>query len=145
MAVYKPRFSLSAMSERGGIAARQRLTRDERRERILEAASQVFADRGYEGASIEEIAEAAGITRPVIYDHFDSKRDLHISLLELHVEQLLDFMGERVASEESSEGRLEAGFERVLRVRRDPSRTRGGSCSATRRRPTRRSSRRTSG
>ena len=98
------------MSERGGIATRRRLTKDERRERILEAASQVFADRGYEGASIEEIAEAAGITRPVIYDHFDSKRDLHVSLLELHMDQLLDFMGERVASEETAEGRLEAGF-----------------------------------
>jgi AcrR family transcriptional regulator len=98
------------MSGKNGVAVRQRLTRDERRERILEAASQVFADRGYDGASIEEIADAAGITRPVIYDHFDSKRDLHISLLDLHVEQLLGFMGERVASQESSEARLEAGM-----------------------------------
>jgi AcrR family transcriptional regulator len=98
------------VSEEGGVAVRQRLTKDERRMRILEAASQVFADRGYEGASIEEIAEAAGITRPVIYDHFASKRDLHISLLELHMEELLEFMGDRVASQETSEARLEAGM-----------------------------------
>jgi AcrR family transcriptional regulator len=97
-------------SEKSGVAVRQRLTKDERRAAILEAASQVFADRGYEGASIEEIAEAAGITRPVIYDHFESKRDLHISLLELHCEQMLGFMGERVASEESAAGRMEAGL-----------------------------------
>ena len=101
---------MTAMSGKGGIAVRQRLTRDERRARILDAASQVFADRGYDGASIEEIADAAGITRPVIYDHFASKRDLHVLLLELHMEQLLEFMGERVASEDSSEARLEAGM-----------------------------------
>jgi AcrR family transcriptional regulator len=101
---------MAVAREEGGVAVRQRLTRDERRTRILEAASQVFADRGYEGASIEEIADAAGITRPVIYDHFDSKRDLHISLLELHMEELLEFMGDRVASEESPAGRMEAGM-----------------------------------
>lgn len=98
------------MREEGGVAVRQRLTRDERRARILEAASQVFADRGYDGASIEEIAEAAGITRPVIYDHFESKRDLHVSLLEMHMEELLGFMGDRVASQETSRKRLEEGF-----------------------------------
>ena len=98
------------MRGEGGVAVRQRLTRDERRSRILDAASQVFAERGYDGASIEEIADAAGITRPVIYDHFESKRDLHISLLELHVEELLGFMVQRVAREDTSEARLEVAM-----------------------------------
>jgi AcrR family transcriptional regulator len=98
------------MREEDGVAVRQRLTRDERRARILDAASKVFADRGYEGASIEEIAEAAGITRPVIYDHFASKRELHISLLELHMDEFLQVIGQAVASEDTPAARLEAGM-----------------------------------
>ena len=91
-------------------AVRQRLTKDERRTRILDAAAEVFAERGYDAASIDEIAEKAGITKPVIYDHFSSKRELHISLLEIHNEELLAFMAARVGEETTAEGRLEAGF-----------------------------------
>ena len=57
---------------------KRRLKAGERRAGILEAASEVFADRGYVGASIDRIAEAAGISAPVIYRHFGSKqRALH--------------------------------------------------------------------
>ena len=49
---------------------------------ILEAASEVFAERGYAGASIDRIAEAAGISAPMIYRHFGSKRELYVELLE---------------------------------------------------------------
>src|SRR5919108_1205835 len=102
---------MAFVREDSGAAVRQRLTKEERRSRILEAASRVIAERGYWGASIDEIADEAGITRPVVYDHFESKRELHITLLELHVQELLVFLGERVASEASGEGQLRAGFE----------------------------------
>lgn len=49
---------------------------------VLDAGGRVFAERGYERASMRGIARAAGITTPVIYDHFSSKRELQIALLE---------------------------------------------------------------
>jgi AcrR family transcriptional regulator len=69
--------------------ARRRLSADERRARILEAATEVFAEYGYAAASMGEIATRAGVVASVIYDHFRSKRDLHIELLELHGEELI--------------------------------------------------------
>jgi AcrR family transcriptional regulator len=72
-----------------GDGARRRLSADERRARILEAATEVFAEHGYAAASMGEIATRAGVVASVIYDHFRSKRELHIELLELHGEELI--------------------------------------------------------
>jgi AcrR family transcriptional regulator len=63
---------------------RRRLPASERRERILAAATEVFAERGYADASMGEIAARAGVVASVIYDHFGSKRELALELLELH-------------------------------------------------------------
>jgi AcrR family transcriptional regulator len=60
---------------------KRRLPAEERRAAVLEAASEVFAERGYLGASIDRIAEAAGISPPVIYRHFGSKKELYVELL----------------------------------------------------------------
>jgi AcrR family transcriptional regulator len=69
---------------------RRRLSADERRARILEAAGELFAEGGYEGTSIDRIAHAAGVSAPVIYDHFASKKDLYTQLLELHSRQVIE-------------------------------------------------------
>ena len=58
-----------------------RLPAGERRDQILEVAVQVFAKNGYHGTSMNEVAEAAGVTKPVLYQHFDSKQDLYLALL----------------------------------------------------------------
>jgi AcrR family transcriptional regulator len=63
---------------------RRRLSAAERRELILAAATEVFAERGYGSASMIEIATRAGVVPSVIYDHFGSKRELAVELLELH-------------------------------------------------------------
>jgi AcrR family transcriptional regulator len=55
---------------------------------IERAATEVFAERGYQGASIDEIARRSGVTPPVVYDHFASKRDLYRRLLERHFAEL---------------------------------------------------------
>src|SRR3954454_8725643 len=60
---------------------------------------EVFAGRGYQEASMVEIARAAGITPAVIYDHFASKAELQINLLERQTEELLTFVGAAVAGE----------------------------------------------
>jgi len=93
---------------------RERLTRAQRRARILEAAARVFAEQGYDRAGIEQIAALAGITKPVIYHHFDSKRDLYIALLDLYRGELLAFMGKRAVNAPSPGGRLAAGLDAFL-------------------------------
>jgi AcrR family transcriptional regulator len=62
----------------------------DRREVIARAATEVFAERGYEGASIDEIARRSGVSAPVVYDHFSSKQDLHRTLLERTRDELLE-------------------------------------------------------
>jgi AcrR family transcriptional regulator len=61
----------------------------DRREVIARAATEVFAERGYEGASIDEIARRSGVSAPVVYDHFASKQELHRLLLERTRDELL--------------------------------------------------------
>ena len=71
-----------------GVAAK-RITGPERRRRILDAAAEAFAARGYHATSVGQVAEAAGITKPVVYDHFRSKRELFVELLENTRDELL--------------------------------------------------------
>jgi AcrR family transcriptional regulator len=90
----------------------RRLRAEERRERILEGALQVFAERGYEEASMTAIAKAAGISPAVIYDHFASKAELHMTLMGWKAETLLASVGAAVASApDDLKGRLRAGVD----------------------------------
>jgi AcrR family transcriptional regulator len=68
---------------------RTRPTRDDTREKLFEAAAQVFEEQGIGGASIEAIAAAAGFTRGAFYSNFASKDELIIAMLEDHVEQTM--------------------------------------------------------
>jgi AcrR family transcriptional regulator len=91
---------------------RRRLSAAERREQILRAAMEVFAERGYQEASMIEIARAAGITPAVIYDHFASKAELQITLLESQTEELLTFVGAAVAGDfEDTTERIRVGVD----------------------------------
>jgi AcrR family transcriptional regulator len=95
---------------------RQRLSSVERRELIRRGAMQAFAERGYEGASIGEIAQAAGITPAVIYDHFSSKAELQIELLERQTAELLGFVGEALQNApEGLEERMRVGVDAFFR------------------------------
>lgn len=69
---------------------RRRLSAARRRELILQAAAGVFAEQGYHGASMTAIAAAAGIAPSVIYDHFSSKKDLHLELLTRHARAMVE-------------------------------------------------------
>ena len=85
---------------------RKRLTAAERREVIERAALQVFGERGYHGASIDEICRRAGITPPVLYDHFASKLALHKRLLERTRDELLELWREYLGGDEPAEERI---------------------------------------
>ena len=58
-----------------------RLPAAERRRQLLDVALGVFAREGYHAASMNDVAEAAGVTKPVLYQHFESKRELYLELL----------------------------------------------------------------
>ncbi|MFN8218079.1 MAG: TetR/AcrR family transcriptional regulator [Solirubrobacterales bacterium] len=92
-------------------AKRKRLTAAARRATILAAAAAVFAERGYNGASIEEIARRSGITPPVLYDHFASKQDLFRALLEAHFADLREIWREHLAGDAPLGERVARSFD----------------------------------
>ena len=92
-------------------ATRARLPLEERRALIVEAAGRLFGERGYEGTRLDDVAAAAGVTKPVLYRHFDSKKALYLALLERHRADLASFAG-AIPTEGSLRERLRA----VLRV-----------------------------
>ncbi len=71
------------------MTGRVRMTGQERREQLLTVGRSVFAEKGYDGASIEEIAQRAGITKPVVYEHFGSKEELYVVIVDREVKRLL--------------------------------------------------------
>src|SRR5204863_3897180 len=86
---------------------RRRLPVAERRELIVAAAGHLFGEAGYDGTRLDDIAAAAGVTKPVLYRHFDSKRDLYLALLERHREDLPTF-GAAIPADGTPEERLRA-------------------------------------
>ena len=69
-----------------------RISAAERREVIFRAAGRLFAERGYEGTRLDDVAAAAGVTKPIVYRHFDSKKALYMALLEKHEADLPSFL-----------------------------------------------------
>jgi AcrR family transcriptional regulator len=85
---------------------RRRLAAPERRDLIERAATELFARRGYHGASMDEIARCSGVTPPVVYDHFASKLDLHRRLLERTRDELLAMWREQLGGDEPAAQRI---------------------------------------
>ncbi len=85
---------------------RRRLTATQRRAIIAQAASELFAERGYQATSIDDIASRSGVTAPVVYDHFASKLDLHRSLLESHFADLREVWHEQLRGEDPPAQRI---------------------------------------
>jgi len=65
-----------------------RLSADERRAQLERIAGQMFADGGYHGVSMEQLADAAGVSKPVLYQHFPSKRELYLALVRDAVREM---------------------------------------------------------
>lgn len=68
-----------------------RLPSGERRALIVDAAGRLFGERGYDGTRLEDVASAAGVTKPILYRHFADKRALYVALLERHRDDLASF------------------------------------------------------
>lgn len=92
-----------------------RLPAHRRRQQLLDVALQVFGEQGFHPASMNDIAEAAGVTKPVLYQHFRSKRDLYRELLTSIGGQLLEEITKATAAARSPHEQVELGFAAYFR------------------------------
>ena len=83
-----------------------RLPRDERRATLLAAALEVFTASGYHAAAMDEIADQANVSKPVLYQHFPSKLDLYLAVLDIHCEYLVKDIRAAVASSQDNSERV---------------------------------------
>lgn len=102
----------SAKSAAGGANRRgNRLPRDERRGQLLAAASAVFVDHGYHAAGMDEIADRAGVSKPVLYQHFSSKLELYLAVLNRHVDNLVSGVRQALRTTTDNRQRLRAAIQ----------------------------------
>jgi AcrR family transcriptional regulator len=96
-----------------------RVPRAVRRRQLVELAEELFAERGYAGASMDELSRRAGVTKPVIYELFESKDGLFRACVDRAVERMAADIAEAVRSETEPDARLRAGGVAFLRFARD--------------------------
>ncbi len=90
---------------------RARLPRDERRAQLLSAALEVFTAAGYHAAAMDEIADHASVSKPVLYQHFPSKLELYLAVLDLHIDTLVFKIQKAIASTPENANRVSATVE----------------------------------
>jgi AcrR family transcriptional regulator len=94
----------------GSHATSRRLTAEERRRQLFDQALTLFAERGYAATTMDDIAEAAGVTKPLVYQHFDSKRALYLELLDSFSHALTERIVTAASAAEGPRGQVEEGM-----------------------------------
>ena len=98
-----------ALADAGGHLSRPtRMPREQRREQVMSVARGVFMERGYHSAGMDEIADAAGVSKPVLYQHFPSKLELYLALLDGGIDELLNSADTALASTSDNKERVRA-------------------------------------
>lgn len=90
---------------------KSRLPRDERRALLLAASLEVFTAAGYHSASMDEIADRAGVSKPVLYQHFPSKLELYLAVLDRHIDSLVYEIQRAIQSTPDNSQRTRATIE----------------------------------
>jgi AcrR family transcriptional regulator len=91
-------------------AGNTRLPRPARRLQLLGAARDVFVSQGYHAAAMDEIAERAGVSKPVLYQHFPGKLELYLALLDESANELVRIVSEALSSSTDNRERVPATF-----------------------------------
>jgi len=91
--------------------ATTRLPRPARRRQLLGAAQEVFVAQGYHAAAMDEIAERAGVSKPVLYQHFPGKLELYLALLDESAQELVRIVSEALSSTTDNKQRVPATFQ----------------------------------
>jgi AcrR family transcriptional regulator len=94
------------------IATKTRLTGDERRASIIEAACKLFSEKGFRGTTTRELAAAVGVTEPTLYEHFKTKRDLYTAIIEAKAKEGIDSV--RALAEDHADSDDDRGFFKAL-------------------------------
>src|SRR6476469_7806396 len=87
-----------------------RLPRSARRKQLLEAAQEVFVAQGYHAAAMDDIAERAGVSKPVLYQHFPGKLDLYLALLDQSCDTIIEASKDALASTDDNKMRVTANM-----------------------------------
>jgi TetR/AcrR family transcriptional regulator len=90
--------------------AKQKVAETSAREKLVQAAIDLFTSRGYAATSVREIVEAAGVTKPALYYHFESKEGIYLAILQ-HIQKLME---EGIAAYHSEGGSVRHRIERFL-------------------------------
>ncbi|HEV8681743.1 MAG TPA: TetR/AcrR family transcriptional regulator [Actinomycetota bacterium] len=105
------------MESRPPTRTRRRMRAAERRAQLLEVARKVFGRHGFHTVTMDTVAKEAGVTKPILYDHFPSKRDLYLALLEADLtnlrERLHDALDRSAGNRERIRGSFQAYFDFV--------------------------------
>src|SRR6476661_3212120 len=88
----------------------QRLPRQARRRQLLGAAQEVFVAQGYHAAAMDDIADRAGVSKPVLYQHFPGKLELYLALLDESAEKLTAIVRDALSSTTDNRERVPATF-----------------------------------
>jgi AcrR family transcriptional regulator len=86
--------------------ARARLPRSARRAQLMGAAQEVFVAQGYHAAAMDDIAERAGVSKPVLYQHFPGKLDLYMALIDRHADELVTTVRAALAATTDNRARV---------------------------------------
>lgn len=80
------------------MASRRKLTAAARRAQLIEVGRQVFAERGYEATSVEEIASRAKVSKPIVYEHFGGKEGLYAVVVDREMEYVIGVISEALSA-----------------------------------------------
>jgi AcrR family transcriptional regulator len=94
----------------------RRLTAEQRRQQLVDVALELFARRGYRATTMDDIADAAGVTKPLVYQHFSSKRALYLELVNSIAQELLIAIRGAVMQAEGPRRQVEMGFAAYFRL-----------------------------
>ena len=104
-------------------AGKGRMSRAERRSQLLDAAREVFVASGYHAAAMDDIAARAGISKPVLYQHFPGKLELYLALLDSGAGQMTAAVRDALASTTDNEERVTATIAAYFAFMADPDST----------------------
>src|SRR5215216_7961375 len=102
---------MTAASGGAQTARPTRLPRSARRKQLLAAAQEVFVAQGYHAAAMDEIAERAGVSKPVLYQHFPGKLELYLALLDTHCDALVERIRVAMAATNDNKDRVRRAAE----------------------------------
>jgi AcrR family transcriptional regulator len=104
------RADRAASNGGAGSSNGRRLTADARRRQLFEVALSLFSEHGYAATTMDDIAESAGVTKPLVYQHFESKRALYLELMDVFSRELVARIVQATATAVGPRQQVELGF-----------------------------------